>query len=125
MPFAHGSNSTLSVDGTAITSYTDQATLNRLQELAEVTSFGDDDKAYIGGLRGATVACSGSWDATGDAALWGTFDAAVVAIAYSPDAGTTSFTGNAFVTNYSITSGVGDKVSWSCSLTFSGAVSRA
>jgi predicted secreted protein len=125
MAFVHGRTSTLSIDGTAVTAYTDQSTLDRLAELAEVTVFGNDDKAYIGGLKGATVAASGSWDVTADAALWATFDGAVVAWAFSPNAGTTTFSGNALVTGYTITSGVGDKVSWSCSLTVSGAVGRA
>lgn len=124
MAFVHGKGSTLSVDATNVTAYTNQSTLDRLQELAEVTAFGDDDKAYIGGLRGATIQASGHWDAVGDAALWGTFDGASVAIDFSPD-GTIHFTANALVSNYNIQSASGSKVSWSCSLTITGAVTRA
>lgn len=123
MAFIHGRTAVLSIDGTAITAYTDQATLDKMAELAEVTSFGDDDKAFIGGLKGATISASGSWDAAADAAIVGCFDGAVVA--FSLTVGAIAYTGNALVTGYTITAGVGDKVSWSCSLTVSGAVGRA
>jgi hypothetical protein len=125
MAFVHGKGATFSVDGQNITAYTDQSTLDRMAEIAEVTAFGDDDKAYISGTLGATMQASGSWDATADGYLWGCFDGGVVAISFSPDGGTTTFSGNALATNYSIAASVGDKVPWSVSLTFSGAVSRA
>lgn len=125
MAFVHGKGATLSIDGTAVTTYTDQSTLDRLADLAETTAFGDDDKAYIGGLRGATINASGHWDATGDSALWGTFDGAVVAWSFSPDGGTTTFSGNALPTNYQVSASAADKVSWSVSLTVDGAVTRS
>ena len=125
MAFVHGSNSTLSIDGTAVSAYTDNFSISRDVDTAEVTAFGNDDKAFIAGLEGATMSASGHWDATADAALHGTFDSAVVAWSYSPDAGTTTYSGNAFTTNYTCTSGVGDKVSWTWSGVVSGAVGRA
>lgn len=125
MAAVHGSNSTFSVDGTAITAYTDNVSFSRDVDLADITAFGNDDKAYIAGLEGATINASGHWDATADAVHNGLFDGASVAWAYSPDAGTTTYSGNAFVTNHTQGSPVGDRVSWSVSLTVTGAVGRA
>lgn len=125
MAFVHGSNSTMVVDGTTVSSYVDNVSFSRDVDLAEVTAFGNDDKAYIAGLEGATLSITGHWDATADAALHGTFDAASFAWSYSPDAGTTTYSGNAFVTNYTQNSPVGDRVNWSLSATITGAVSRA
>lgn len=125
MAFVHGSNATLSIDGTAISAYTDNVSLSRDVDLAETSTFSVDDKTYVAGLEGATITASGSWDATGDAVLHGCFDQAQVAWAYSPDAGTTTYSGNAFVTNYSVQAATSDKVAWNVSLTVTGAVARA
>lgn len=125
MAFVHGKGQTISVDGTAITAYTDQISFSRNVETAEVTAFGNDDRAYIAGLEGATISLSGHYDATGDAVLHGAFDGASVAWAYSPDGGTTTYSGNAFITNYSTGGSVGERVPWSASLTVTGAVARA
>lgn len=125
MAFVHGSNSTMSVDATAITAYTDNVSFSRDVDLAETTVFGNDDKTYIAGLEGATISISGHWDATADSTLHGLFDGASVAWSYSPDAGTTTYSGNAFVTNYTQNNPVGDRVNWNVSLTVTGAVARA
>ena len=125
MAFVHGSNATFSVDGQAITAYTESVSLSRDVDTAEVTAYGNDDKVYIAGLEGATLSANGHWDATADGYLHGLFDGAQVAWSWSPDAGTTTYSGNAFVTNYNQSAPVGDKVSWSVSLLVTGAVGRA
>jgi len=128
MALAHGKDATLSIDGTDISAYTDNVSFSRDVDTAETTAFGDDDKTYIAGLEGATMNCSGSYDNGGsasDATLHGAFDGASVAWSYSPDGGTVTYSGNAFITNYTVNAPVGDKVSWSASLIVTGAVSRA
>lgn len=129
MAEAHGSNATFSVDGTSISAFTDNVSFSRDVETADITAFGDDDRAYIAGLEGATITASGTYDNTAstgsDAVLHGAFDGSQVAWAYSPDAGTVTYSGNAFITNYTITAPVGDKVSWSATLVVTGAVARA
>ena len=125
MAFVHGKETTLTVDGTAITAYTDNTTLNRSMDPAEVTTFGDDDREYIAGLRDATLSFSGPWDATADAALDGAQDLASVAWAYSPDGGNTTYSGNGFITAYSPSSPVGDRNAWTATIQVSGVVSRA
>jgi hypothetical protein len=125
--FVHGSNSHITVDAVDISTYTDGVTHDRSVDTAETSAFGDDDKTFIAGLEDGSFSINGHWDATADAALDALFDGAVVAVIYGP-AGTTStfvrYTCNALVTNYSITSGVGDRVNWSVSLQRTGALTR-
>lgn len=125
MPFVHGSNATLSLDATPVTVYTDQTTVTRNGETADVTAFGNDDRAFIGGLRGASVDFAGHYDAAYDAVLHGALDQALIAWAYSPDGGTTTYSGNGFLTSYTVGASVGDKVSISGNLQVTGAVGRA
>lgn len=125
MAFGPGKDQTLSIDATDISAYTDNASFTKNQTAIDVSAFGDDDMEYIAGLKGSTLSASGHWDPTGDAALEGTFDGATVAWEYSPDNGTTTYSGNAIVTDYTVSGGVNDKVSWSVSLQVSGSVTRA
>lgn len=125
MAFVHGKDQTLEVDGGTVTDYTDSVTLNNGVELADVSAFGDSDREFIAGLKTHGFSASGHFDATADAIFDGLFDGALVAFSYSPDGGTTTYSGSAFVTDYQVSAGVGDKVSWSLSLQPSGAVTRA
>ena len=125
MAFVHGKDTTLTIDGTAFTAYADNATLNRSMDPAETTVFGLDDRTYIAGLRDATFTASGPWDATADAALHAAQDLASIAWNYSPDGGTTTYSGNGFVTAYTPASPVGDRNAWSVTIQVTGAVSRA
>jgi hypothetical protein len=125
MAFVHGSNAVLVLDGTTVSTYTDQCTVTRNGETADVTAFGNDDRAFIAGLRNATLDFAGHYDAAYDSALAGALDQASIAWSFSPDAGTTTYSGNGFLTSYSVAASVGDKVSINGSLQVTGAVSRA
>jgi len=123
--FVHGSDATLSIDATDVSAYTDNVSFTKNQATVDVSAFGDNDEAYIAGLRGATLNCSGPWDATADAVFEGCFDQASVAFSYSPDGGTTTYSGNCFITDYNPSAGVADRVAWSASFQITGTVSRA
>lgn len=127
MAFVHGSNSYISVDGTDISSYTDSVDRSHTVDTAEVTAFGDADKEFIAGLKDGTFSLSGHWDATADATVAGCFDGAVVAVVFGPAGNTASnvrYSANCLITDYSISSGVGDRVTWSVSLQRTGALTR-
>lgn len=110
-----------------MSSYVDSVSHDRMQETAETTAFGNDDKTFIAGLMDGSFSLSGHWDSTEDAALAGTFDGATVSIIYGPagnGSGAVRYTASCLVTNYNISSPVGDKVSWSASFQRSGALTR-
>ncbi len=116
----------MSIDATDISARVDSTSLNRVKDLAEVTVFASagDNKEHIDGLRSHEISISGPWDATVDAVMIGADDSASVAFSYSPDAGTTTYAGNCFINNYSITSPVGGRVEWSAGFSTTGAVTR-
>ena len=124
MAFVHGKDATLSIDAANISAFTDNVSFSRDVDTAETSTFGDSDKTYITGLNGATLNCGGKWDASVDGTMAGAQDGAVVAFDYSPDGGTTSYTGNCFLTNYSPDSSVSGAGTWSASFIVSGAVTR-
>lgn len=135
MAFRHGKGSyfALATQGTPgttvnISSYTDEVTLPRDVDMAEVTAFGDTVKKYIPGLPDSQISLGGHWDSTLDAqlaALVG-FDTAVN-WQYGPEgnaAGRVRYAGTCFLSGYETSSPVGDKVSYSASLQQAGAITR-
>lgn len=127
MAAVHGSNSYVSIDGDVVGVYLDQASLNKMIETAETTAFGDDDKEFIPGLRDSTLSISGHWDSTGDGFVADWDDGAVVACIVGPQGNTATnvrYTFNALLTNYSIDSPVGGRVSFSAALQRTGATTR-
>lgn len=125
MAFVHGKDSTLSIDGTAVTAYTDQTSLNKVKDLFETTVFGNDDKTFIDGLREHDLSIGGKWDAALDAVMATADDGAVVAFSFVPGGSSVTYSGNCFIANYNIDSPVGGGVTWSASFKPSGAVTRA
>ena len=92
----------------------------------ETTSFGSDQATYVVGVEGLSISGSATFDATADGVFAGLFDGSSVAFDYRPDntSSQPKYTGNAFVTNYSIDSSATDLVSISFSLIVTGAVTR-
>ena len=127
MAFVHGKTSTISIDGTAIAARVDTTSLNKVIDQAETTNFAStgDNKEHIAGMRSHEVAIGGPWDSTVDAVMATADDGAVVAFAYSPDGGTTTYSGNCFISNYNISSPVGGRIDWSASFSVTGVVTRA
>jgi len=133
MAFKHGSDSTVTVDDSGGTARSitgvDNVTFTQNGEPAEVTSLGDNAKAFIAGLKDASCSISGSWDVTAttgnDVVLGGIVGGSAGTIVYSPDGGTTTYTFEAFCTSYEMSSPVADKVSFSADFQQTGGVTRA
>ena len=138
MAFTHGKNSYFAL-GTAggetttvdLSSYIDSIDFPSTVETADVTTFGDDDRNYIVGLRDRTLSLSGSYDPASNAidehleALLGNATAADFDFGPEGNAtGATQYSGSAFVTNYNPSTSVGDKVSFTADLQITGAVTR-
>lgn len=131
MAFQHGKNATFSLDNnagtlTALSAYVTDVSFDRAVDTAETSVLNLDDKQYIPGMRGATMSVNGPWDAVVDAhfePLLG--KAATISFAYSPDGGTTTYSGECFVTSFASSSPVGGAGTWSSQLQITGAVTRS
>ena len=129
--FVHGKSTDFALDDTGGSSRSLANTLTDVSfpqtiDTAETPAFGSSNKSYIVGLKDTTISISGLWDATIDGYLSGT-EPASRSFIYGP-AGSTSgyvkYTGEAIMTNYSVSNPVGDVVTYSVDLQVTGAVTR-
>jgi len=131
--FRHGKNASFKVDnsGGSLTNISD--TLNSVSfpreiETLETTSFGSSTRSYVVGFSDATISIEGSFDATVDAHLAGILgQEASVSFEYGPEgttAGQVKYTGEAFMTSYETSAGVGDIVTYSAEFQVTGAITR-
>ena len=129
--FVHGKSTHFSLDDTGGTSRDISDVLNSVDfpeiiETAETTAFGATSKSYIVGLRDATISVSGIWDSTVDGYIIGT-EPATRTFIFGPAGSTGGFvkyTGECILTNYSVSSPVGDVVTFSLDLQCTGGVTR-
>ena len=127
----HGKNGFMSVNTVDVSTFLDSAGLDKSLDTAEVSTFGDDDKEYIAGLKDATFSTEGKWDATIDgtmAAIETEISAnGVVAFEYGPagdTSGNVKYSGNAIMTAYNISQNINGEITFSASYQVTGGVSR-
>jgi len=130
--FVHGKSVDFALDDTGGTSRNISDTLNSVDfpettETADTTAFGSSSRSFIVGLETATISISGLWDATVDGYMKGGTEPASRSFIYGPagsTGGNVKYTGEAIMTNYSVSSPVGDVVTYSADLQVTGAVTR-
>ena len=130
--FVHGKSVDFELDDTGGTSRSLSDTLNSVDfpevtETADTTAFGSSSRSFIVGLESASISISGLWDATVDGYIKGGTEPASRSFIYGPAGATggyVKYTGEAILTNYSVSSPVGDVVTYSCDLQVTGAVTR-
>lgn len=131
--FRHGKTAVFKVDdsGGTLRDISDAAnsiSFPREAEVLETTSFGSSDRTYIVGFKNQTISVEGSFDATYDGYLAGTLGQdATVSFEYGPEGSTatrTKYSGEAILTSYESSAGVGDVVNFSASWQITGAVTR-
>jgi hypothetical protein len=131
--FRHGKNASFKVDNsggtlTDISNTLNSVTFPREIETLETTSFGSSTRSYVVGFSDATVSIEGSFDATVDAHLAGILgQEASVSFEYGPEgttAGQVKYTGEALMTSYETSAGVGDIVTYSAEFQVTGAITR-
>lgn len=130
----HGKGSQLSIDSTAgslvnFSSGINEMSLSRELDTSDITTFQDNDKSYIPGLRGATLSFSGIFSSTHAEVLDGIIgrnSTATMSWEFSPDGSTASgrhlLKGEGFLTSIEYGASVEDAVSLSGELLISGAV---
>ena len=129
--FAHGKSTDFALDDTGGSSRNLSNTLTDVSfpqtiDTAETTAFGSSNKSYIVGLKDGSFSVSGIWDATVDGYLSGT-EPASRSFIYGPagsTGGNVKYTGEAIMTNYSVSNPGGDVVTYSLDLQITGAVTR-
>ena len=133
MAFVHGKSSVFKLDNasgslTDISSFVNNVDFPETADVAETSVLGASNKTYIVGLKDATISISGLFDATVDAILGAVVgQTATLSYEYSPEgtaSGKVKYTGEAILTNYNLSSPVGDVVAYSADLQCSGAVTR-
>jgi hypothetical protein len=126
----HGRTAAFYLNSVALTSFLDTLELPFDVETADTTTFGNNWKASIPGLIGATISGSGSYDPTNttgpsSAILAVIAGGAAVTFAHFPGgsvSGQRTNTGSCIVTNFTESSAVGDKVAFSFEAQVTGTV---
>jgi predicted secreted protein len=133
MAFVHGKSSVFKLDNasgslTDISAFVNNVDFPETADVAESSVLGASNKTYLVGLRDASISLSGLFDATVDAILGAVVgQTATLSYEYSPEgtaSGKIKYSGEAILTNYALSSPVGDVVAYSADLQCSGAVTR-
>lgn len=133
MAFVHGKDSVFKLDNasgslTDISAFVNNVDFPETADVAETSVLGASNKTYLVGLKDATIGLTGFFDATADAIFGAVIgQSATLSFEYSPEgtaSGKIKYTGECILTNYALSSPVGDAVAYSCDLQVSGAVTR-
>lgn len=131
MAYKHGKNTGLLVDAANLTSYFNEASASQDIETAETTTFGNNAKTYIVGLKDGTMSLSGMFD--GDATA---VDSLISSSLGADGPGFTTICPEGLTvggismscqsrkTSYEVSSPVGDVVSTSLSIQADGGIDR-
>ncbi|MGC5330995.1 hypothetical protein [Micromonospora sp. DT62] len=136
MAASHGKDAVFQLDNASgstpgslqnLTPYVDSVSgLPGSRNLSEVTAFGDQGTKSIPGLFNATFTISGSLDPTVVTVIGGAHRASVTAtFEYGPQGsgtGKVKYSGEAWITDFTVDASVSDKVSYSASLQVDGVV---
>lgn len=130
--FTHGKNSHYSIDATGdtltdISQYTDNVEgLPGEQEFGDVTVYGDEGHKNIPGLENSTHTIGGNWDPSLDAIL-GVRRTETATFEFGPagsGSGNVKYSGECWITSYTVSAPVAEKVVWTASIRVDGTVTR-
>lgn len=136
MSFDHGKGAVFYIDDDSqlrdLSSFVSSADFNRDVDVPESTVFGQDDRTYIPGLRGATLSISGFWDSTSTTGVDEILDEVATksttsTFIFGPQGDTTGdlvYTGECLMTSYSISAAVDGIVNFTADFQVTGGVTR-
>lgn len=139
MAFEHGKGGYFSYDNDAGTLFVMTAFIENLDfprdiDVPETTVFSQNDRTYIAGLRGSTISISGFWDGASsqvdeviELIITGSNSSATKSFEYGPQGNSTGavkYSGESFVTGYSISHPVDGVVSFTLDIQITAAVTR-
>ena len=129
--FTHGKNAAFKIDDSGgtlrdISDVLTDVSISRTADVAEVSAFSNSSKAFVAGLKDATLTISGSFDATVDGYLSGILGAEGSFEFYpiGTTGGNPKASGEAIMTSYDRTPDVGGAVSFSAAFQVSGDVTE-
>jgi len=137
MAAVHGKGSVFKIDNAAgtitdITTYVDDISFPMKVAMAESTTMGKEDSTYVSGVADRTISIKGKWDSTAvsgeDVVLNGLVGLEVTStFEYGPEgsaSGKVKYTGECFLTMYSVSSPLAGVVAFSADFQVSGALTR-
>lgn len=135
MAFSHGKNTYFAFGSAAtpgtpddISQYLNEVSFPETAETAGTANFGSGSHTYVIGLVDSTLSLSGMYDPAVDDRFGNVLGLeTAIAFDYGPagnGSGKPKYTGNAYVTSYEVSGGIGDMVSFSVELQVTGAVTR-
>ena len=106
---------------TNIANFLSNVKISRSVDSIDVTTFGNDARSFIGGLKNGTVTLDGSYfiGANGPSGILRPLLGTAVSFEYDPEGiatGTPMISGSGILTSYEETSAVGDLIKWSAEL---------
>ena len=129
--FTHGKNAAFKIDDSGgtlrdISNVLTDVSVSKTADVAEVSAFSNSSKAYVAGLKDATITISGSFDATVDGYLKAIVGAAGSFEFYpiGTTGGNPKASGEAICTSYDRSPDVGGAVTFTASFQVSGDVTE-
>lgn len=128
MPFVHGKDTYISLDGDDLSAYSNNVEFGRTADSHDITTFGKNSHVYQGGLGDGTSTIAGVYDSTalvGPRAVVTPLIGTTVPMVHRPEGtgtGKPEDTVDVLITGYSETSPVADMVTFSIDVQFSGDV---
>ena len=129
--FTHGKSAAFKIDDSGgtlrdISNVLTDVAVSRTADVAEVSAFSNSSKAYVAGLKDATITISGSFDATVDGYLKGILGAegSFEFFPIGTTGGNPKASGKAIMTSYDRTPDVGGAVTFTAAFQVSGDVTE-
>lgn len=129
--FTHGKNAAFKIDDSGgtlrdISNVLTDVSISRTADVAEVSAFSNSSKAFVSGLKDATLTISGSFDATVDGYLSGILGAEGSFEFYpiGTTGGNPKASGEAIMTSYDRTPDIGGAVTFTAAFQVSGDVTE-
>jgi hypothetical protein len=129
--FTHGKNAAFKIDDSGgtlrdISDVLTDVSISRTADVAEVSAFSNSSKAFVAGLKDATLTISGSFDATVDGYLSGILGAEGSFEFYpiGTTGGNPKALGEAIMTSYDRTPDIGGAVTFTAAFQVSGDVTE-
>lgn len=125
MAFHHSKVSLFTLNSVVLTTFVDSVSVSHSIDASETTTLGMASKAYIQGLKDATVSFGGHYDpetAGPEATIRAAIDGGVpVTFSFKPaGAAESDYAGSALVTSYEVSSPVGEVVAFTAELQVTG-----